>query len=149
MSYEDRKAIGDMYNNTLRHPFSIETYEDVSRKNAEETKAKYGTTYPFPVKEYSKGRLYVDTWYLWEMSECKMKSMYFGKYWNENYKKDIKEALEKGEAITKTARTSYDVRFSYNPDTKMAWYSEEYKDCGNGHYYIAIDHNTAWFCEDD
>ena len=30
-----------------------------------------------------------------------------------------------------------------------AWYSEEYKNCGNGHYYLAIDATHAIFCEDD
>ena len=30
-----------------------------------------------------------------------------------------------------------------------AWYSEEYKGCGNGHYYYAIDATHAIFGEDD
>ena len=30
-----------------------------------------------------------------------------------------------------------------------AWYSEEYKGCLNGHYYIALDEKHVWFYEDD
>lgn len=30
-----------------------------------------------------------------------------------------------------------------------AWYSEEFKNYGNGHYYLAIDEKHAIFCEDD
>ena len=29
------------------------------------------------------------------------------------------------------------------------WYSEEYKNCGNGHYYLLIDAKHAIFCEND
>ncbi len=28
-----------------------------------------------------------------------------------------------------------------------AWYSEEYKACLNGHYYIALDEKHVWFCQ--
>ncbi len=62
---------------------------------------------------------------------------------------------------------SYDVSFSYNAaplgepmwkeypdDTKgdgvrRGWYSEEYRGCANGHYYLAINDTHAIYYEDD
>ena len=75
--------------------------------------------------------------------------MYFGKYTNKDEKLEIKAALNDHRSYSTNAYTSYDVSFEYNADKNMAWYSEEYKGCGNGHYYLALDENTALFCEDD
>lgn len=36
-----------------------------------------------------------------------------------------------------------------NDGTMCAWYSEEYRGCGNGHYYLALDERHAMFCEND
>jgi hypothetical protein len=74
--------------------------------------------------------------------------MYFG--WNNtNYKNQIKESLDKKQSISLYQRVKYDVSFEYNSEKGLAWYSEEYKNCGNGHYYLALDENTALFYEDD
>lgn len=79
----------------------------------------------------------------------KLKSMFFGAL-NKHYKEQIALALnEKRTYSTGRVRCNYDVSFEYNAERRMAWYSEEYKDCGNGHYYIALDGGTALFCEDD
>jgi hypothetical protein len=32
---------------------------------------------------------------------------------------------------------------------KLAWYSEEYRGCLNGHYYLMFDATHAIFYEDD
>ena len=40
-------------------------------------------------------------------------------------------------------------RFDAKDNIMCAWYSEEYKGCGNGHYYYAIDATHAIFGEDD
>lgn len=101
--------------------------------------------YPF-IFDCERG---VDTFYLWEYSTPKTKSMYFGKYSNSYVKAEIKTAIEEKKSYETMARTSYDVSFRYDPELNKAWYSEEYKDCGNGHYYLAIDANTALFAEDD
>lgn len=111
---------------------------------------KYESKYPFLFyKSANNTEINIDTFYLYEMSNCILKSMYFGKYSNESEKQIIADRLANKEAYTTTARTSYDVRFDYIPEKNVAYYSEEYKDCGNGHYYIALDNNTALFCEDD
>jgi hypothetical protein len=52
-------------------------------------------------------------------------------------------------ALPILCRTSYDVHYTYNAKEKKAFYSEEFKDCGNGHYYLAIDNTHALFYEDD
>lgn len=46
----------------------------------------------------------------------------------------------------------YDNSISCNigADGQMrAWYSEEYRNCANGHYYLALDAKHALYCEDD
>ena len=87
---------------------------------------------------------------LWEMSRpAQVKKMYFGKYQNEQILAQIKEAVEKRAALHISAQAGYDVSFSYRPEINSAWYSEEYRDCGNGHYFIALDETHALFIEDD
>ena len=44
---------------------------------------------------------------------------------------------------------SYDNSVEFNPDGNRAWYSEEYRGCGNGHYYLLLDEKHAAFREDD
>lgn len=115
-------------------------------------KALYGdlyTRFPFLLNTDMEGRIYPATDYLWELSDPKVKSMYFGKFWNSEYKAKIKSALSSGEKIDLDARAGYDVSYSYEPEKKKAYYREEYRGCGNGHYYLALDADHALFCEDD
>lgn len=105
--------------------------------------------HPFMIKQNEDGEDFLDTDYIWELSECNLKSMYFGAYKNDIEKENIKRYIENKKDYNTTARTNYDVSFQYRADAKKAWYSEEYKNCGNGHYYLALDHNTALFCEND
>ena len=44
---------------------------------------------------------------------------------------------------------NYNNSVEYNPDGNRAWYSEEYRGCGNGHYYLLLDEKHAAFREDD
>ena len=76
--------------------------------------------------------------------------MYFGKYDNARIKEEFKNALQNKTSYSSgRIRVNYDVTLEYDADKNMAWYSEEYKNCGNGHYYLAIGPTTALFCEDD
>ena len=104
--------------------------------------------YPFMIKIRDDGTEYLDTDYVYEFSNLITKSMYFG-WQNKNYKEQIKEHLEKKQSLDLFQRVNYDVTFNYNAEKGLAWYSEEYKNCRNGHYYIALDENTALFCEND
>lgn len=90
----------------------------------------------------------------------KIKKMTFHKSkWNKSITEytleQIKEHMEKGEKYTTSGRNGYDVSFEYKPaslseDGKArAWYSEEYRGCGNGHYYLALDDQHALYYEDD
>ncbi len=122
---------------------------DMSWDKREEAIAYCKDHYPFMIKTDKDGNEYLDTDYIWELSRCELKSMYFG-YNNAEEKEQIRKAISEHRQYTiPRIRTNYDVSFSYNPESNRAFYSEEYKDCGNGHYYIALNHSTAVFCEDD
>lgn len=93
-----------------------------------------------------------------EQYECgipKIKTMNFGsKYINDLERQKIKNAMYSKTPYGTFAYTNYDVSFSYKPKSdndniERAWYSEEYKGCGNGHYYLALDNEHALYCEDD
>ena len=122
---------------------------DMSWDNREATVTYCKEHYPFMIKTDRDGNEYLNTDYIWELSRCELKSMYFG-YNNAEEKEQIRKAIsERRQYTVPRIRTNYDVSFSYNPEISRAFYSEEYKDCGNGHYYLALNHSTAVFCEDD
>jgi hypothetical protein len=79
----------------------------------------------------------------------KIKKMNFGLH-NARILLEIKNALQdKKYYHSGTCQCRYDVSFEYNPNTNKAWYSEEYKNCGNGHYYLALNDTHAMYYEDD
>lgn len=122
---------------------------DMGCDNREATVAYCKEHYPFMIKTDCDGKEYLDTDYIWELSRCELKSMYFG-YNNTEKKEQIRKAIsERRQYTIPRIRTNYDVSFSYTPESNRAFYSEEYKDCGNGHYYLALNHSTAVFCEND
>jgi len=95
------------------------------------------------------GKEFYKTSILWYMVRTpKIKKMYFGKY-KEDLLNRIKQKMRKKEKCSERGQASYDVSFEYNPDTDRAWYSEEFRKCGNGHYYLALDDTYAMFYEDD
>lgn len=119
-------------------------------KNEEQAKQLAKEKYNFMIRKNEDNKEYLDTDYIFEISNCDLKSMYFGrKYINTAEKETIKEKLKNKEKYHCFYRTNYDTSFEYNAEKQLAWYSEEYKNCGNGHYYLALDHSTALFCEDD
>ena len=153
MNYMDKEEISRLY---------WERHSDIFHYNQKLTNTEHNRIfdqifnswvfkYPFIVYQNANGYKFLNEDYIFEKSEVKIKSMNFGsKTANEEYKSQIKKHIEAETAYSITrVRTNYDVSFEYNPDKKKAWYSEEYKNCGNGHYYIALDHNTALFVEDD
>lgn len=144
VTLEEKERIYDEYINCDR--YNRETGEQNYAKFVNSVKSQY----PFMIGiNEESGKEYIITDYIWEISECKLKSMYFGKYQNEQTKAEIAKKLAAKENCKFEARTNYDVTFSYDANMKRAWYSEEYKNCGNGHYYLAIDNNTAIFYEND
>lgn len=99
-----------------------------------------------------EGIEYICTRVVWDMNgPAKIKKMYFGKYDNGRHLGYIADAMaiKKPYSSSRITTPGYDVSFEYNADKKMAWYSEEYRGCGNGHYYLAINATHALFGEDD
>ncbi len=93
---------------------------------------------------------------LWYMTRpARIKKMYFGKNRNADILQGITNALKEnkkysiGENGNSYNGQSYDTSFEYNPKIKSAWYSEQYRGCGNGHYYLALNPTHALFYEDD
>ena len=58
-------------------------------------------------------------------------------------------ALQEKRKYSMRWTVSYDNSVEFNPDGNRAWYSEEYRGCGNGHYYLLLDEKHAAFREDD
>lgn len=98
----------------------------------------------------SEDKEFYDTDILWNMVfPLKIKKMNFGKYQNNLILKKIKDAIQKKAKYSSgRIQVNYDVSFEYDGDNK-AWYSEEYRNCGNGHYYLALSDEHALFYEDD
>jgi hypothetical protein len=106
---------------------------------------------PLLVKTNPDGTEYINTTILWHYDKLpKVKKMAFDTKWNnEIILKRIQKAMDDKVAIHEDHRYNYDVSLSYDPKKNKAWFSEEYKGCGNGHYYIALDATHALFMEDD
>lgn len=133
------------------HNLQLVSYKDwkkirsVSPSDEKEILSLTKEKYPFMLNDNG----YINYSYLWGAVEGKTKTMFFGSL-HKSYKNDIEKALkERKKYRTGRIRANYDVSFEYDAEKNKAWYSEEYRDCGNGHYYIAIDSSTALFCEDD
>lgn len=149
MNYYDKKKMGSLYWETFdikTRDLSVDEYNEWFMDKFSE----YVNKYDFCFKLDKEGRIMLDTKYIFEISECNLKSMYFGKYTNKITKEEIKRAIMNHKSYSiPYVRTSYDVSFRYDAEKNAATYAEEYRDCGNGHYYIALDENTALFAEND
>lgn len=105
--------------------------------------------YPFLFETHNDGTISFNHYYINEMCKGITKPMYFGSQ-NRQYKDLIKDHIQNQSPYTiYRIPVGYDVSFEYNAKEQKAWYSEEYRHCGNGHYYIALDHSCALFIETD
>lgn len=129
-SYEKILAQGDDY---LTHVLSLDWSEQ--RKYMNET---IGTTFQLDsiVRSALKGIV----------------SINYPRYSKEELRNKVRNAIENNTEFHHRWRKGYDnsvdIRLC-DDGKKRGWYSEEYKNCGNGHYYLAIDERRAIFCEDD
>lgn len=72
--------------------------------------------------------------------------------WDRNaIRERAKQCIENGEKYTHRWEKGYDnsIEFSVHGGRKCGWYSTEYRGCGNGHYYLALDEKRAIFYETD
>lgn len=68
----------------------------------------------------------------------------------DDYDRDlIKKAMEEKRSISLRDVKGYDISADYDSKKNMAWYSEEYRGYGNGHYYIMLDAVHALYVERD
>ena len=150
VSYEDWKNMREIYWSKKRFDESLRKWIEKTDEEMDAEWEPFSTKYPFCFSRTTDGHLNIDTDYIFEMSECRLKSMYFGKTRNTRVKELFKQALDTRTPFnTGRVRVNYDVSAEYDPVKQRAWYSEEYKDCGNGYYYLMLDHSTALFVEKD
>jgi len=81
-----------------------------------------------------------------------IKAINYHRYERDLIKKEMATAIENKRNFSHHWYKGYDnsVSCELGQDNRLrAWYSEEYKGCGNGHYYLALDESHALFCEND
>jgi len=79
------------------------------------------------------------------------KSIAWGKYDRQRESAEVENAIKNKKGYHRRWTNGYDntLTITFNDDYPRGWYSEEYRDCGNGHYYLLFDATHAIFYEDD
>lgn len=128
------------------------SYEERNEKRTETIKAVDSRL----VHKTSEGKDVPDTNIIWYMHiPAKIKTMNFGKFHNKKVREALAEAIANKKEFSHyvdgriTHGQNYDAHVSYSPEANRAWYAEEYRGCGNGHYYVALNGTHALFVEDD
>lgn len=75
-----------------------------------------------------------------------LRTVNFGKYGNDR-RRQVAEAVQNHKNLSLHWRESYDNSLSIQDG--RAWYSEEYKGCGNGHYLFLLDEKHVLYGERD
>lgn len=72
-------------------------------------------------------------------------------YDKETRRNEIRKHIVEGTPYSYKWEKGYDnsVEFRKHNDIKCGWYSTEYRGCGNGHYYLALDEKHAIYGEAD
>lgn len=78
-------------------------------------------------------------------------SINYNAYDKDEIRQQFHEAIKNHKEYIHRWRKGYDNTIECKDinGVMSAWYSAEFKNCGNGHYYIAIDERHAMFIEDD
>ena len=121
-------------------------------KIVDELENKYKFEYAEMIKFEADFAYSILNWNVKKMNfRPKYRKFYAQEHTQENERKleYIKMNMQNKKSCSVTADGNYDVRFNYDAEKGMAWYSEEYKGCGNGHYYLAIDDSHAIYYEKD
>lgn len=80
-----------------------------------------------------------------------IKTMRLNRYDREFHKNRINQTFVNKDNISHSWRNGYDNSYEvrFDNDYPRGWYSEQYKGCGNGHYYFLLDNCHALFGEND
>ena len=81
----------------------------------------------------------------------KIKTMNFDKFDKAHITRLIQESIANKRNFNYKWRKGYDnsLEIRFGEPYSRAWYSEEYKDCANGHYYFMLDATHVLFGEND
>ena len=117
----------------------------------EEDARAFMEKYPALAHVGDDGKVCINTSILFHIPKIpKVKKMRFAKkFENDRILSMIQDKMAKKEDYSIQRQLGYDVSFEYRADRNRAWYSEEYRGCANGHYYIALNGTHAIFHEDD
>ena len=79
------------------------------------------------------------------------KSIAWHKWERERMSAEVAECIKNGKEFRRRWVNGYDnsVEIANRDGEKLAWYSEEYRNCGNGWYYLMFDATHAIFYEKD
>lgn len=79
------------------------------------------------------------------------KSIAWSKWERERMRAEVAECIKNGTNFHRRWENGYDntVEVANCDGEKLAWYSEEYRNCGNGWYYLMFDATHAIFYEKD
>lgn len=79
------------------------------------------------------------------------KSIAWRKWERERMSAEVADCIKNGREFSRRWENGYDnsVEIANRNGEKLAWYSEEYRGCGNGWYYLMFDATHAIFYEKD
>ena len=96
---------------------------------------------------------WVSTYQVFESFASKRcwKSIAWRRWEREHFNERVSEAIREGKEFTWRWENGYDntINIDVKEGLKRGFYSEEYRGCGNGHYYLLFDATHAIFYEDD
>lgn len=79
------------------------------------------------------------------------KSIPWSKYNRQRESAEVENAIKDKKEYHRRWTNGYDntIEITFNDDYPRGWLSCEYRNCGNGHYYLMLDATHAIFYEDD
>ena len=79
------------------------------------------------------------------------KSIAWSRWERNRMSEEVADCIKNGKKFHRRWTNGYDntLDVEVNDGVMRAWYSEEYRNCGNGHYYLMFDATHAIFYEDD
>ena len=88
---------------------------------------------------------------LWSLANKPLKTINYHSWEKDTIRDRFAKSIAEKTEYRHRWEKGYDNSIECGPrsDDMCAWYSEEYRGCGNGHYYLALDARHALFVEND